>query len=43
VSRGAVGDARVGFEVTCQPVGHIQLVAEGQTIDVAADTPSSDC
>jgi hypothetical protein len=38
VSPGAVGDALVGFEVTCEPVGYIELVAEGGRIDVTDRT-----
>jgi hypothetical protein len=40
VSPGTVGDALVGFEVTCEPVGYIQLILEQDVvrISVTADT-----
>jgi hypothetical protein len=40
VSPGTVGDALVGFEVTCEPVGYIQLILEQDVarISVTDDT-----
>lgn len=38
VSPGAVGDALVGFEVSCRPAGYIGLVVEGERIDVTSGT-----
>lgn len=34
VDSGSVGDALVGFEVRCQPVGHIELVVEDTRMSV---------
>ena len=38
-----VGDALVGFEVTCKPVGFIELEVEGDRIRVSQDPEPGDC
>jgi hypothetical protein len=38
-----VGDALVGFEVTCRPVGFVELVVEGDRIRVSQDLEAGDC
>jgi hypothetical protein len=38
VSPATVGDALIGFDVRCQPVGYIELVLEGGRISVTDDT-----
>jgi TIR domain len=39
-----IGDALVGFEVTCRPVGYIELVVEsGDRIKVSKDLEPGDC
>jgi hypothetical protein len=40
---GQVSDARVGFEVTCKPVGYIELVVAGGRIRVSNDLEPGDC
>jgi hypothetical protein len=38
-----VGDALVGFEVTCKPVGFVELVVEGDRIRVSNELEPGDC
>ena len=38
-----VGDALVGFEVTCRPVGYIELVVQGHRIRVSKDPEPGAC
>lgn len=38
-----VGGALVGFEVTCKPVGFVELVVEGVRIRVSQDLEPGDC
>jgi hypothetical protein len=40
---GLISDARVGFEVTCKPVGFIELVVEGGRIRVSKASEPGDC
>jgi hypothetical protein len=43
VASGLVGDALVGFEVTCKPVGYIALVVQGHRIRVSEAPEPGDC
>jgi hypothetical protein len=38
-----VGETLVGFEVTCKPVGYIELKVESDTIKVSQDPEPGDC
>jgi hypothetical protein len=43
VDPGQVGEALVGFKVTCKPVGFVELVVEGDRIRVSQDLEPGDC
>ncbi len=43
VDSGQSGDVLVGFEVTCKPVGYIELVVRGNRIRVSEDPEPGEC
>ena len=38
VDSGTIGDASIGFDVRCKPVGRIQLMLESSKLSVTPDT-----
>jgi hypothetical protein len=40
---GLVSDARIGFTVSCKPVGYIELMVQGGTVRVTKDPEPGTC